>query len=99
MFRTTDALEQGCDRPSRPELANEIDRTDVDPKLERRRRNERSQLTTLQTIFGVEPEFGRKTSMMRRDRVRTKQFAQMMRDALGHSPRVHENQRRPMGLN
>jgi hypothetical protein len=36
--------------------------------------------------------------MMRRHRIRTKQFAQMVRHAFGHSARVHENQSGPMRL-
>ena len=36
---------------------------------------------------------------MRRHRIRAEQFAQMMRDALGHSARVHENQGRPVRVN
>ena len=36
---------------------------------------------------------------MRRDRVSSKKFAQMMRHTLGHSARVHKNQRCSVFLN
>src|SRR5260370_26267759 len=99
MFGRAAALKKCGDRGGRPKWANQATRADVDPKFERCSCNERSQLTTLQTIFGIEPQFGGKTSMMRRDRVRAEKLAQVMRDALSHPPRVHENQRRPVRLN
>src|SRR5260370_836730 len=91
MFSTTDPLQKSRDRSCSSELTNKVDRTDIDPKFERRRRNERSQFTTLQPIFGIEPQFGGKTSVMRSDRVGVEELAHVIRDALSHPARVHEN--------
>ena len=99
MFRAADALEQSRDRTRRAQLANEIDRTDVDAEFERRGRDEGFEFAAFQSIFGVEAEFGGETSVMRRDLVGAKKFAQMMRHALGHAARVHEHERRAVFLN
>ena len=95
----TDALQQRGDGARRAELANEINRTDIDPQLQRSRGDERFQFAALQSIFRIEPQFRGKTSVMRCDSIGAEQFAQMMRHAFGHSARVHENQSGPMRLN
>src|SRR5207302_10716162 len=78
MFGATDPLQQRCDGTRCSKLANEINRTDVDPQFERCRCDKRPEFAALQAILGLETQLGRKASMMRRDCVGPKQFAQMM---------------------
>ena len=44
VVRSADPLQERADRPRRPDLANELDRPDVDAELQRRRRHQRPQL-------------------------------------------------------
>ena len=53
--RPADALQQRGDRPGGADLTDEIDGTDVDAQLERRRRHERLELALLEPRLGVEP--------------------------------------------
>ena len=53
----------------------------------------------LESLFGVQPQLARQAAVMREHRVLAKPLAQMMRDALGQPPRVHEDERRPVLLN
>ena len=64
MLGATDALQQRGDGARRAELADEVNRTDVDPKLERGRGHERFQFAALQSVFRIETEFRGKTSVM-----------------------------------
>ena len=57
------------------------------------------EFAALQSVFRIEAQLRRKTSVMRRHRVRAEQFAQMMRHAFGHSARVDEDQSGPVRLN
>ena len=70
MLGATDSLKQGGDGARRAELANEVNRADVDSQLERCRSHKRSKVTALQAVFGIETQLGGKAAMMRRDRVR-----------------------------
>ena len=82
----------------RPDLADKVDVTDVDPELEGRRRDECPKLTGLQPRLRIEPFFFRQASMMRRHRCITQAFGQVVRKALRHVAGVHEDQRGPMRL-
>src|SRR5689334_7212374 len=99
MLGATDSLQQRGDRTGGGELANQIDGPNIDSKFERRGRNQRFQLAALKSIFGLEPQFRRKTPVMRRDCIGSEKFAQMMGYTFGHATRVHEHERRPMFLN
>jgi hypothetical protein len=99
MARASDALQRHGDRPRRANLANQIDRADVDAELERRRRDHRLQLALLQSLLGGEPELPRQTAVMRQDGLLAKPFAQMVGNALGEPPRVDEHERGSMLLN
>ena len=94
MARAADPLEE-CGNPMRrPDLAHEIDVADVDAELERRGGDERLQRAGLQPVLGIESRLLRQAAVMRRDLAFADPLAQVSRDALGHPPRVHENQRR-----
>ena len=96
MAGAADALQRDRDRPRRADLADQIDRADVDAELERCRRHHRLQLAALQPLFGVEPQLARQAAVMRQHRVFAQPLGQMVRDALGQPPRVDEHQRRPV---
>ena len=93
---TADALQESRDRARRADLADEIDVADVDAEFERGGRDQRLQLAALQPLFGGEPELLRHAAVMRGDGVFAETIAELARDALGHAPRVDEDQRRAM---
>ncbi len=94
-----DALQEGRDRARRAELADEIDVADVDAELERGGRHQRLQLAALQPLLGVEPQLLGHAAVMRGDvRLRRGARTSCARDALGHAPRVDEDQRRAVRL-
>ena len=95
--RASDPLQQRGDPVRRPDLADQIDVTDVDAELERRGRDERLQPSGLQPGFGVQPLLLRQAAVMRRDRLVAEPLAEVPRDALGHAACVDEDQGRPMG--
>jgi hypothetical protein len=74
--RSTDALQESRDPMRRPDLAHEVDRSDVDAELERRRRHERLQLAALEPRLGVEPLVLRQAAVMGRDRLVAETIAQ-----------------------
>src|SRR4029453_12317384 len=53
MARAPRALQKGCDRARRSELANEVDVADVDAELERGGRDENLELAVLQPLPGL----------------------------------------------
>src|SRR5215475_14084806 len=79
--RAPHALQERRDAMGRPELADEIDVTDVDAEFERRGRDERAQLSVLEPRLGIETPLLRETSVMRSDGVFAETLAQMARDA------------------
>ena len=98
MAGSSDPLEERGDPVRRSDLTHQIHVPDVDAELERRGRDQRAQAAGLEPGLGVEARFFREAPVMRRDRVVADPIAQMTREALGHPPRVHENERRPMRL-
>src|SRR5207249_2669636 len=61
---SSDSLEQGRDRPSRAELAHQIDVADVDSELERGSCDQRFQLARFQSLFSRKPLLASKTAVM-----------------------------------
>ena len=88
-----DALQRDRDRSRRADLADQIDRADVDAELERGGGHDRLQLAALQPLLGVEPELARQAAMMREHGVFAEPLAEMMGDPLGQPPRVDEHER------
>ena len=91
--RSADALQQRGDAARRADLADEIDGADVDAELQRRRRDQRLELTRLQPRLRVETLLFRQAPVMRRHRIVAQPLAQMTRDPFRQPPRVHEHQR------
>src|SRR5215472_18412007 len=60
----TDALQQCGYRARCAQLANEVNRANINSQLERSGSGERFQFAALQPVFRFEPQFRRKTSMM-----------------------------------
>ncbi len=93
MSRPADALEPDRDRARRSDLADQIDRADVDAQLERGRRHHRFQLALLEPLLGVEPQAAGQAAVVRQHGVRSQALAQMVGDALGQAPRIDEDER------
>ena len=96
--RAAGALQEGRDRARRAELADQVDVADVEAELERRGRDQHLQFAALQALLGVEPRFLGEAAVVRRDRVLAEALAEVARGALGHAPRVDEDQRRPVQM-
>jgi hypothetical protein len=94
MAGATDSLQESRDRARRTHLHREVDVADVDPELERSRRDEGAQLPGLQARFGVEPALARERAVVARDGLLAEQARQLRGDALRHLARVHEHERR-----
>ena len=92
--RAADALQRDRDRSRRSDLADEIDRADVDAELERRRGDDRLELAGLQPLFGGQPQLARQAAVMRQHGVFAEPLAKVMRDPLGQPARVDEHERR-----
>ena len=84
--RAADALDGGRDGFGRIELADELDRADVDAEFERRGRDYRLQLAALEALLGEQPLGAREAAMMRHHRVGAEPLLQIDRDALCSSP-------------
>ena len=99
MSRPADALQRNGDRSWRSDLADEIHGADVDAELERRGGDNRLQLSGFELLFGGQPQLAGQAAVMGEHRVFAKPLGQMMGDALGQPPRVHEDEGRPVFLN
>src|SRR5437773_1085419 len=80
-------------------LADEIDASDVDSELERRRRNERSKLARFQPLFGIEAMLFREAAMVTRHRIRRETLRELACHPFRGAPRVDEHERRPVLAN
>src|SRR5262249_5965745 len=92
--RAAGALQKRRDRTGRADLADQIDRTDVDPQLERGGRDQGAQLAALQTLLGGKTVRPRQTAVMGGDPVGAETIAQLPAETLGEPPRVDEDQGR-----
>ena len=77
----------------RADLAHQLDRTHVDPELQRRGGHQRPQLAGAQAALDPLTALARQRSVMRRDQLLTQPLAQLMRHPLGQLPGVDEHQR------
>ena len=96
--RPTNTLQRHPDRTRRADLAHQVDRPDVDPELERGRRDDRAQVARLQLSFGRLAELARKTPVVSQHGVGPQTLLQMMGHPLGEPTGVDEDEGRPMGL-
>ena len=91
-----DPLQQGGDRPRRAELADEVDRADVDPQLQRRRGHQGGELAGLEAALALQPLLLGQAAVVGRHPLRPQPLGEMAGDPLGHPPGVGEDQRRPV---
>ena len=98
VLRPANALQKGGDGTGRPELADQIDRADVDTQFQRGRGHQRLEFPAFQLVFRVEPQAGRQAAVMRGNPARAQPLRQMMRDAFGQPSRIDEHERRPVLL-
>src|SRR5215210_4218082 len=98
MAGSSNALQKACDRMGRADLANELDVSDVNAELERRRGDHRSQLAALEpSLRGKSLLFG-EAAMMRRDGHGAETVGKLAGNTFCHSAGVDEDERRPMIL-
>src|SRR5262249_43193254 len=83
-------------RSRRAKLADEIDVANVDAQFERCSRNEGTQFTGFESLFGGQALFASEAAVMRGDIFIAKPFTQVARDALGQTACVYEDERRVM---
>ena len=88
-----DALQKGHDRARRAELTHQVDGADVDPQLQRRGGDQGAQRSLLEPPLRVEARLLGQAAVVGGHRVRAQALAQLVRGALGHAPRVDEDQR------
>ena len=98
MPRASDALQEAGDRTRRAELADEIDLADVDAELQRGGRHQRLQRAVLQPLLGAEPMRLGHAAVVGGDLRLAEPLGKVARDALGHPPRVDEDERGAMRL-
>ena len=98
MARAADALQEGCDRARRAELADEVHLADIDAELERGGRNHGGERARLQPLLRVEPLFLGEAAVMRGDAHLAEPVRKLARDAFGHAPRIDEDKRRAVAL-
>jgi len=90
------ALQEGGDGAWRGDLADQVDVADVDTEFERGGGDQRTQLALFQALLRIQSLLARQAAVMRGDRVLAEAFAQMPRQPLGQSSRIHEDQGRAM---
>ena len=103
----TDPLEEGADGPGRADLADQLDRTDVDAQLERGGGHQGAQVAGAQPGLDDAPAGGRQAPVVGRHQQRGVDVAtaapglvlgqalgQLVGHPLGHLPGVDEDQRR-----
>ena len=89
-----DALQEGGDAARRADLADEIDRADVDTQFERGRRHQRAQLAVLEPLLQPQPPLLGEAAVVAGDVLLADALRELVRDALREPPRVHEDERR-----
>ena len=88
-----DPLQERRDAARRADLADQLDRADVDAELERRGGHERAQVAGAQAGLDPVAALLREAAVVRGDDVVAEPLAELVRDALGQPARVDEHQR------
>ena len=96
VLRPAHPLKEGVDATRRTDLADEVDGSDVDAELERRRRHDGAQLPRPQAGLDGEATFHCHAPVVGRDGVLAELGAQQVREPLGHLPGVDEDEGRPV---
>jgi hypothetical protein len=93
VVRPTHALEEGGETPGRADLADQLDRADVDPKLQGGRGHEGTQISRTQSSLDPVPPLLREASVVRGDPIFPETLPQLVGHAFGHPSRIHEHDR------
>ena len=91
MAGASEALQRSGDGAGRTDLADQIDRADVDAKFERGGGDDCAQISVLQAHFGRKPQRPRQAAMMRQYKSFANTFGQRMRGSLGKAAAVDEH--------
>ena len=89
--RASHALQEGRDPPRRPDLADQVDRADVDAQLQRRRRHDRLEVARLEPLLHHVPAFLGQRAVVPRDMLLAHADAQFVRHPLGQRAPVDED--------
>ena len=92
MAGAADPLDRGGNRFRGIELADQLDRADVDAQLQRRGRNDRLQLAALEPLLGEQALLAREAAVMRHHGVGAKALLQVEGDPLGPSAGQSEDE-------
>ena len=82
MAGTAHALHRHRDRARGVDLADKVDLADVDPELERSRRNQDLDFAVLQALLGIEAERARERAVVARDIFRSQALRKLDRNLL-----------------
>ena len=88
------ALEEGADSARRADLADQIDRADVDAQLERGGRHHGAQIARFEPLLHLVAALLGQAAVVARDILFADPLGEPMRHPLGQRPRVDEDQRR-----
>ena len=86
MARPADPLDAGGDAGRRLDLQHEVDRTHVDPELQRRCRDETAQLAGLELVLDEETLLARDRAVVRADEVLAGELVETRGQPLGETP-------------
>ena len=85
MAGAADALQRHRDGARRADLADQVDRADIDAQFERGRGHDGAQLAVLQPVLGFQAQRARQAAVMRQHRVFAQPLGQMVRHAFGQA--------------
>ena len=91
------ALQRHRDGPRRADLADQIDRADIDTQFERGGGHHGAQFAIFETLLGIQAQRARQAAMVRQDGVFAQAFGQMVGHALGQAARIDEDERGAVG--
>ena len=94
MARAADPLQERRDRAGRADLDHQVDVPDVDAQLQRSGRHDGLELACLKLPFRLQPLGRRQRAVMAVDVSFTQLLRQLVRQPLGQTARVDEDQRR-----
>ena len=89
--RPAHPLEEDGQRPRRPQVANQIHVTDVDPQLKRRGSHHHLQGSGLQSLLRRETGLSREAAVVGRHRLCSQPLGELVGHALHQFPGVHED--------
>src|SRR5262245_41552809 len=78
-----DPLKSDCNRAWRADLADKVDRADIDSEFERRSRYDSAEFSILQLLFCFESEPARETAVMGKNGRFAQPLGKVMGDAFG----------------